>query len=211
MEIFFHFWKTFTGVIIRPLSTLQYLEEDERVALKGWLALFLVLLIYTLILVIFIVRDYPAAAPSILPIGVEDIYRYQVWYQGPLFIVATLVLAWILQMLARVNDQKGHFAVMFARVSFATTVPFALTTMAIELVIAILVLVRVFQPTEILGWLRGEGALFANVYQIAGLVWVFMLLVIAAKLSVNVKWRQSILLGVVLAIIYGLPIGLFVR
>jgi hypothetical protein len=211
METNLQFWQTFFGVIIKPLSTLRVLQEDDRPALKGWLALFLVLSTYTLILIIFIARDYPAAAPSILPIGVEDLYRYQVWYQGPLFIVATFLLSGILHLLSLAKDQTGNFPAVFARVSFATTVPFALTTMAIELVIAILVLARVFQPQEILGWLTGDGALFANVYQIAALVWVFVLLVITAKLSVQVKWPLGIALGVILAIIYGVPIGLFVR
>ena len=137
-------WQTFAGVVLKPLSTLQRLGEDERPALKEWLALLLVLATYTLLLVVFVLRDYPALAPSILPIEVEDLYRYQVWYQGPLFIVATLVLAGLLMLLARGQGQAGSFAVQFARVSFATTVPFALTTMAVGLVIAILVLAATY-------------------------------------------------------------------
>jgi hypothetical protein len=205
------FSQTCVGVVVKPLSTFQRLREDERAALKGWLALLLVLSTYTLILVIFILHDYPAMAPSILPIAAEDLYRYQAWYQGPLFIVATLALTGLLTLLARVKGQAGSFAVAFARVSFATTVPFALTTMAVELVIAILVLAGVFQPQEVLGWLTGEGALFTNVYQIAGILWMIGLLVITAKLSVGVKWWLGIALGVGLAIIYGVPIALFIR
>jgi hypothetical protein len=205
------FWQTFVGVIIQPFSTFQRLQNDNRAALKGLLALLLVLATYTLILVIFIVHDYPAMAPSILPIAVEDLYRYQVWYQGPLFIVATLILAGILMWLGRVKGQTASFAVTFAQVSFATTVPFALTTMAVELVIAILVAARVCQPQEVLGWLAGSGALFANVYQFAGVLWIIGLLAITAKLSVGVRWWVGIILGVVLAIIYGVPIGLFIR
>lgn len=205
------FWQTFIGVIVKPVSTLQRLQNDDRAALKGWLALLLVLTAYTLILVIFVVYDYPAMAPSILPISVEDLYRYQVWYQGPLFIVATLLLTGLLMLLARAKKRAESFAVVFARVSFATTVPFALTTMAVELMIAILVPARVFQPQEVLGWLAGEGALFANVYQFAGMLWIIGLLAVTAKLSVEVKWWLGIVLGVVLTIIYGVPIGLFIR
>ncbi len=106
-----------------------------------------------------------------------------------------------------------RFAVVFAQVSLTTTVPFALTTMVVELVIAILVLARFFQPQEIeiLGWLTGKGTLFANAYQFAGILWVIGLLAITAKLSVGVRWWLGIVLGVILVIIYGAPIGLFIR
>ncbi|MCB9421827.1 MAG: hypothetical protein H6667_18650 [Ardenticatenaceae bacterium] len=205
------FWQTFIQVIINPLAAFQQFREDNQAARKGLLALLLVLGVYTVILVIFILRDYPALAPSILPIAAEDLYRYQVWYQGPLFFVATLLLTGILTQLTRANGQTERFAVVFARVSFATTVPFALTTMMVELVIAILVLAGFCQPQAVLGWLTGEGALFANAYQLAGILWIIGLLAITARLSVGVRWWLGIVLGVVLAGIYGVPIGLFIR
>jgi hypothetical protein len=198
-------------VVVKPVATLRLLQEDDQAALKGWLALLLVLATYTLILVAFILRDYPAAAPSILPIAAEELYQYQVWYQGPLFVAATLLLAGLLWLLARGKGHAHSFAVPFARVSFSTTVPFALTTMAVELVIATLVLTGAFQPQEVLGWLAGKGAWFASVYQLAGVLWMIGLLAITAKLSVGEKWWQGIVLGVVLAAIYGVPIALFVR
>ncbi|MCB8980556.1 MAG: hypothetical protein H6657_24365 [Ardenticatenaceae bacterium] len=204
-------WQTFIGMIIKPLYTFQHLQNDDRAARKGLWVLLLVLGTYTFILSIFITHDYPAMAPSILPISVEDLYRYQVWYQGPLFIVATLVLTGLLVLLAKMKGQAAGFTVVFARVRLATAVPFALTTMAVELVIAILVLVGVFQPLEILGWLAGEGAWFANAYQLVGVLWIIGLLALTARLTLGVRWWLAIILGVVLAVIYGIPIGLFIR
>lgn len=211
MQIELTFWQTFLGVVFRPFSTFQRLQEDERAIQKGLLMLLLVLAVYTLILVIFIKRNYPAMAPSILPVAAEDQYRFQVWYQGPLFLVATVILTGILVFLSRVRGLTGSFAGIFAQVSFATTVPFALTTMLVELVIALLVLAGLLEPEEILGWLTGDGAWFANIYQFAGVLWIVGLLAVAAKLVVGVRWWLSIILGVLLAIIYGVPIGLFIR
>ena len=205
------FWLTFAGVIVKPVSTLRRLQEDSQAARKGVVALLSVLAVYTSILIVFIVCDYPAMAPSILPIAVEDLYRYQVWYQGPLFTVATLLLVGILLLLARLTGHRESFGTVFARVSFATTAPFALTTMAVELVIALSLFAGVFQAQEILGWLTGEGAWFANAYQFVGVAWIVGLLAITAKLSVGLRWWAGIVLGVALAIIYGLPIGLFIR
>ena len=77
--------------------------------------------------------------------------------------------------------------------------------------IALLVLARVFQPQELLGWLTGAGLWFANTYQIAGILWLVGLLVIATKLSVHVRWALCVVLGALLAAIYGVPIALLIR
>lgn len=145
------FWQVFVGVVAKPLSTIRDLQDDEKAGLKGLWTLLLVLGTYTLILGIFILHAYPAASPSILPLTVNQQYQVQIWYQGPLFLVSTLLLTGLLMWLAKLNRRTVSFGSVFARVSFATTVPFALTTMLVELVIALLVLVRALEPQEVLG------------------------------------------------------------
>jgi hypothetical protein len=205
------FWQVATGVVARPLSTFRHLQDDEKAGLKGLWILLLVLGVYTLVLGIFIVRDYPAAAPSILPLSVDQQYRVQILYQGPLFLASTLLLTGLLLWLAKANRREVNFGALFARVSFATTVPFALTTMLVELVIALLVLARAFTPQETLGWLSGDGLWFANAYQLGGILWLVGLLVIVAKASTSVRWGVSILLGFLLSAVYAVPIALFTR
>lgn len=205
------FWQTFAGAIVRPVSTFKQFEEDDCAALKGVLVLLPVIGVYTLILVLFIRHNYPAAAPSILPVAVEELYQYQVWYQGPLFLVATLGLAGLLVLLARMRGEAGEFSTVFARVSFATTIPFALTTMLVELALSLLIAVGLLQPQKVLGWLTGEGTWFALTYQLVALVWIIGLPALAAKLSMGVKWLWGIAAGVLLTIVYGIPVGLFIR
>jgi hypothetical protein len=105
MEALTSFWQTFLGVAMRPRSTLTHLEKVKGAILQGALALLLVTAAYTLILLIFILRGYPAAAPSVLPLALTDQYKFQVWYQGPLFFVATWVIAAFLVLISRL---KGH-------------------------------------------------------------------------------------------------------
>ncbi len=173
--------------------------------------LLLVLGTYILILGILILRAYPAAAPSILPLTVEQQYQVQIWYQGPLFLMSTLLLTGVLMWFATAKGRTVDFGTLFARVSFSTTAPFALTTMLVELVIALLVLVRAFQPQEVLGWFAGDGLWFATLYQLAGIAWLVGLLVITAKVSASVRWGVGVLLGVLLSAIYAVPIALFIR
>jgi hypothetical protein len=138
MEALTSFWQTFLGVAMRPRSTLARLEKVKGAVLQGVLALLLVTAAYTLILLIFILRGYPAAASSVLRLALTDQYKFQVRYQGPLFIVATWVIAALLVLISHVKGHAEHFGIAFARVSFATVVPFACTTMLIELGLALL-------------------------------------------------------------------------
>jgi|GEM_PF-2189426 len=205
------FWQVVTGVVARPLSTFRHLQDDEKAGLKGLWILLLILAVYTLVLGIFILRGYPAAAPSILPLSVDQQYSVQIFYQGPLFLGSTFLLTGLLLWLAKANRRTVGFGALFARVSFATTVPFALTTMLVELVIALLVLVRAFTPQEALGWLSGDGQWFANAYQLGGILWLVALLVIVAKVSTSVRWGVAIVLGVLLSAVYAMPIALLIR
>ncbi len=113
METLVSFWHTFLGVVVRPRTTLIRLEKEKGAILQGILALLLVTAVYTLILLIFILRGYPAAAPSILPLAVKDQYKFQVWYQGPLFFVATGAVAALLVLISRVKGHAEHFGIAF--------------------------------------------------------------------------------------------------
>jgi len=123
----------------------------------------------------------------------------------------TVALAGFLRLLTRRGSHPTSPAGLFAQVRFATTVPFALTTMLVELVIALLVLPRWITPDATLDWLSGSGAWFATVYQLAGILWVVALLSVTAKLAMGAKWYTSLGVGLGLAVLYGLPIGLFIR
>lgn len=206
------FRRLWWSVVARPVEGLASARHSGAPLRTGLAALALVLGTYTLILLVFLLRDYPAAAPSVLPLTVEEQYAYQIWYQGPLFLAMTAALAWLL---AGVSDRTGSeaagFPGVFAQVSLATTVPFALTTMLVEAVVAVLVLVGLVTPDEALGRLTGEGAGFAAAYQLAGVLWVVALLAVVARLATGARWHLAAVLGLLLAAAYGLPIGLLIR
>jgi hypothetical protein len=49
------------------------------------------------------------------------------------------------------------------------------------------------------------------VYQLAGILWVVSLLCVTARLAIDARWYTSVGVGLGLAVLYGLPIGLFIR
>ena len=202
------FAATFGRMILHPYRGLTDLEDDPQAGKKGVLALLLIIGIYTLELFIFIQVGYPAANPSVLPILIEEHYRIQFWYQGPLFFLITAITS---LLLAGISHPRGNFPLAFARMSFATVLPFALTMMLVELAIALLLAFGVLEPTSTLAWLKGNGRLFANLYQSIGLVWLIDLIILAAKVSTKANWFVSALWGFLIAVLYGLPIGLFIR
>lgn len=205
------FWATFLGTVRRPWSTLLGLQEDPHAARKGILALAAVTAVYTLILGIFVLREYPAMAPSVLPFSPEEQYRYQIWYQGPMFLLTTLVIAAILTGLMQLLRGASDLGLAFARLSLASTVPFAFTTMLVEVVIALLILVGIVEPTQVLSWLGGPGRWFPALYQSVGIIWIWVLFALTIRLTLRSRWIPTVLLSLGLLIIYGLPIGLFIR
>ncbi|NYD58939.1 hypothetical protein BKA08_003177 [Nocardioides marinisabuli] len=70
------------SVVARPVEGLASAGHSGAPLRTGLAALALVLGTYTLILLVFLLRDYPAAAPSVLPLTAEEQYAYQIWYQG---------------------------------------------------------------------------------------------------------------------------------
>ncbi|MGD8475064.1 MAG: hypothetical protein PVH59_13160, partial [Anaerolineae bacterium] len=174
------FWSTFWGMTIRPWRTLGELARDPAVLRNGVLLLLLITLVYTLILAIFIVRGYPAAAPSVLPLTVEQQYPVQIWYQGPLFLASTALTAGVLVLAGRLVGSSPAFRLAFARIAYASVIPFFFTTMLIELALALLFAVGVVQPDAVLNWLLGPGAWFPTSYQLISIAWIATLFVMAA-------------------------------
>lgn len=57
-------WQTFLGTVVNPMHTFQALGQGKRAACPGALVLLFVSFISTLILAVFIQKNYVAAAPS---------------------------------------------------------------------------------------------------------------------------------------------------
>jgi hypothetical protein len=123
------------------------------------LLLLLITLVYTLILAIFIAQDYPAAAPSVLPLRVEEQYPVQILYQGPLFFASTALAAGVLVLAGHLLGGSPAFRLAFGRIAYASVIPFFFTTMLIELALVLAPLAGIAQPDAVLNWLGGLGAL----------------------------------------------------
>ena len=187
------------------------LGRDPQAGRKGVVVLAGVSIVYTLILAAFLWQGYPAAAPSALPLTTAEQYQVQVWYQVPLFFLATAACALILRLVVHLTGDALGFGVAFGRISFAMTTPFALTTMLIEAALAILLVLGVVQPQPVIDWLTGEGEWFPLAYQLVAMIWIVVLLVLAVRASIARGWLTVASLSIVIALVYALPVGLFIR
>lgn len=204
-------WRTFLGTVVCPMPTFQALGRGKRAAYPGAIVLLFVSFIYTLILAVFIQKNYVAATPSVLGLPVGEQYPWQIWYQAPLFFATTVLTALLLTTVSRLTGKSGDFGSAFGRISLATAVPFAMTTMLVESGIALLMFIGVLAPDATLRWLSGAGAWFASLYQLVGLVWLVALTIIAVKVTIFRSWWASVALGIILVFAYAMPIALFIR
>jgi hypothetical protein len=205
------FWSTFWGMAIRPWRTLGGLAQDGAAMRKGILLLLLIVCVYTLILAIFISQDYPAAAASVLPLSVEEQYGVQIWYQGPLFLGTTALTAGVLILVGRLTGSKPEFRLAFARIAYASVIPFFFTTMLIELALALLLMAGIVQPAPVLHWLLGPGSWFPAAYQLVAIVWMVALFVLTARRTLNRGWVAGALGGLLALAVYTLPVALLIR
>ena len=204
-------WEVLAGTVLSPARTFGDLDGDAHPARYGTLALLAVSAVYTVILAVFLLRGYPPAATSALGLSVDRQYAAQIWYQVPLFFSSTALTAAALVLIVRLAGRHVAFAVAFGRVSLGTAVPFALTTMLVEAVIAALLAVGALRPLPTLHWLTGSGVWFATLYQSVGLVWLAALVVVAIRVSGIGRWWLSALAAVPLLVLHGLPVGLLIR
>jgi hypothetical protein len=191
--------------------TLGELAQDPAALRKGVLVLLLISFVYTLILAIFILQDYPAAAPSVLPLTVEEQYPVQICYQGPLFLATTALTARSLVLVGRLLRRSPGFGLAFARISYASVIPFFFTTMLLELALALLLLAGFVQPEPVLNWLLGPGAWFPSAYQLISIVWIAVLFVMAAWQTLGRGWIAGLLGGLLALGVYAVPVALLIR
>ena len=204
-------WRAFRGTVTRPGRTFADLAADPHAGRHGALVLLAVCAVYTLILAAFLGRGYPAAARSALGLAPEDQYGVQVWYQGPLFFAVTAVTSAVLVLVSRSSGHPTGLGLAFGRISLATAVPFASTTMVVEVVAALLLATGVLAPADLLRWLTGPGAWFALLYQVIGLGWLAALVMVATRTTLGRGWLVSAPAGLLLLVVYGTPVALLVR
>ena len=83
--------------------------------------------------------------------------------------------------------------------------------MLVELGLAVLLTVGLVEPRPALDWLTGQGAWFATMYQVMGLAWLAALLALAVSVTTGWGRVRSVIGTVVVAVVYGLPVALFIR
>jgi len=204
------FRTVFIGTVMRPWSALKKLELDPDGPKKGAALLLFVVLVYSLIVGIFLIKGHSAMEPSVLPIPVEKHYAYQIWYQGPLFFLDTLAAAGFLTIGARLSGRRTGYGAAFARLCFASATPMVFTVMLVELALSLLILTETVGRQAILNWFSGRGAWFMISYQAIGVAWIAALFLIVGIQTAKKK-GLGLILGAATLAVYALPIALVIR
>ncbi|MBD3400457.1 MAG: hypothetical protein GF399_09000 [Candidatus Coatesbacteria bacterium] len=198
-------------MILRPARAVEALLDDETALGKGLAVQGLLIAGYTYVVAALLFGGAGALNPSVLQLGPFQQYRLQIFYQGPLFLYATLAAAGLLQLLTRRAAPYGR---VFAALGFAYSVPCLLTTLPVEAVAGSLVLTGATTREAFAAWIEGPGALFGWAYQLLVVGWtVFLFLLTAVKLARRGGGGliPGLAAGSAAVLAFALPVGLFIR
>lgn len=198
-------------MIVRPARAVETLLDDETALGKGLAVQGLLIAGYTYVVAALLFGGGGALNPSVLELAPLQQYRLQIFYQGPLFLYATLAAAGLLQLLTR---RAAPYGKVFAALGFAYSVPCLLTTLPVEAVAGSLVLAGATTREAFAAWIEGPGALFGWAYQLLAVGWtVFLFLLTAVKLARRGGGGliRGLTAGTTAVLAFALPVGLFIR
>jgi len=83
--------------------------------------------------------------------------------------------------------------------------------MVVEAAVGLLLAAGVLEPADLLAWMTGPGSWFALLYQVVGVAWLTVLVMVATRATLRRGWLVAIPAGMVLLVVYALPVALLIR
>jgi hypothetical protein len=205
------FWGYFGGVIIRPGRTFQALQSDPKMISKGFKAILLIGILYTLTVAMLAAGGALITAPAVIAISAENYYFFEIFFALPVVAAGWILAAGLARLLGNVGKGSGSFEGTLAALGFAVTVPTFMTWIP-ETVFAVLLLMGMTQE-KFMDLMAQPGffQIFGWAYQIAAVAWMLVLIMIAVGVSQRLKWWRAVLVGLLTTVLFMTVMLIFIR
>ncbi len=200
------------GAIVAPRRTFTELADDPHAVRRGFEAVLLIGLLYTLTVAGLAYSKSPTFAPPAIALPHETYYVYETF-----FALLVLVLAWILaagvaHLLARPLSGKGTFETTLATLAFAFTLG-NVVTWVVETTGTVLDLAGIVSTAE---WVRissepGFWNVFSQAYLWVAMVWMLVLAVVAVWQAEKVRLWQGVICGLAAFATFMAAMFVFIR
>lgn len=206
-----NFWRYLGGTIIKPRATFRTLLADPKQVSKSFKAVLFIGILYTITVAGFAVSGALISAPAFINLPPENYYFWEMFFAAPVGFMAWIVAAGFGHLLSRWGKGTGTFEGTLAALGFAVAVP-QLVTWIPETVLAIFLLLgtkqeefmeRTAQP--------GFWQTFVIAYQAAAILWLLVLVITAVIVSQKMRWRRTLLVGLLTTVIFMAVMFIFIR
>ncbi|AIF69695.1 hypothetical protein PAP_06490 [Palaeococcus pacificus DY20341] len=206
------FWGYLYGAAFKPRSTFDRLLKDPRRLVHGFKAVLLISALYTLTVVGLAITHAVPVVPPWVAIPAEDYYFWEIFFTLPVFVMAWILAAGLVQLCGRVFNGEGTFEDTLAVLGFVLTVPMFVTWIP-ETVMTLLFLAGAITQRELLEMTSKPGALrvFASTYQLVALVWYLILTTVAVGVVQKLRLRQAAVVAVLTVLTVGFIMLIFIR
>ena len=199
------------GTVFHPVKTFRSLQSDPRAAAKGARALLLIGLLYTLTVTGLAVAGALIFAPAFLSIAPENYYAIEIVFAVPVFFLAWLAAGGVGHLLSRKRGGLGNYEGFLGAFAFAVAVP-SFVTWIPETVLAVLLLLGAKQQEIMDATARpGLGQAIGIAYQVAAVLWIIALTVIAVRVAGKTGIVRSLAVGIFTALVFLSIVIVFIR
>jgi hypothetical protein len=198
MRSFIHY---FSRTLVRPFSTFESLQSDPKGFAKGFRAILIPAVLFTITAGLLAVGGAVLPAPAILLLGGVNYYFYQIFFALPVVLAGWAVAAAVARLFGRWRRGTGALRGTLAALGFAFGLP-ALAAWMGQAVFAGFILAGMSQE-EFMDLTAGAGPLRIAAFagQAFVVAWMLLLSVAAVRAGLRIRWK-AIPVGILAAAIF---------
>jgi hypothetical protein len=207
------FWYYFFGTVLFPHRAFRRLSDEPAPLLKGFKAILLIGLLYTLTVVGFAVTGAVPMVPIWLSVPAHNYYFWEIFFALPVVLLGWILAAGVVQLLGQIGKAKGagSFEKSLAALGFAATLPcFVIWIPETWAVILMLLGMSQEELVEILST-PGFWQTFAVFYQIVAVLWMFVLFSLAVHAVQKLRLLRTLWISLVAVAIFMLMMITIIR
>jgi hypothetical protein len=187
------------------------LQDDPKQISKGFKAILLISVLYTITVALLAAGGALIMAPAFINLSPENYYFWEIFFAMPVTILGWILAAGFARILSKGAKGSGTYEGTLAAFGFAVAVPMFVTWI-METVFAIVLLLGTKQEEFMaLSAQPGFWQYFVFAYQAVAVLWMLVLVMIGVGVSQKLRWWKAAIIGLLTTILFMVIMIIFIR